>query len=244
MPRVTDATTLLRKLTAVDLYRLQTGTIGDTTTSALTAKGAATLALTGFTNFTSGDPVFLIGSGGMELISAIGTPGASTPITNQKVHFAQNAGARVVEAQKISLGKIGKKTTKFSPSKSLTAIFSDVDDGAIAYLDGPIEIGMSFGLYDWTPLALQLALGLNDDETGAGTTADPYQGSIGDPVQAYQTFQAIRCTGLRADGKTFEIDFLNCRFEVSGEIALDARDEASIIPVSIKAPQLIWRTRT
>lgn len=220
MPRQNDGTELIRKLTAIDLYRIQTGTIGDTTTSGAVAKGAATVGVTAITNFTVTDPAFIIGDGGFELITAIGTPATTMPITNQKIEFAQSAGARFVEAVKVPLGKIESGGFSFNMNRSLTPIESAQDDSPIAYEEGVLELSGGFGLLGFNPENMQLVAGVVETITGAGTSADPYQGSLGSNVQVSLSNFAFRVAFLRNDGKTGHIDCLNARINASGGVSI------------------------
>lgn len=220
MPRQNDGTELVRKLTGIDLYRIASGTIGDTTTSGAVAKGAATVGVAGITNFTVGDPALLIGDGGMELITAIGTPNVTMPITNQKIEFAQSAGARFVEAVKVPLGKIESGGFNFSLSRSLTAIESAQDDPPIAYEDGTLELSGGFGLLGFNPENLQLVAGVVESISGAGTSADPYQGALGTVGQSLLSNIVFRVSFLRQDGKTGHIDCLNARINASGGVQI------------------------
>lgn len=220
MPRQNDGTELIRKLTAIDLYRVQSGTIGDTVTTGATLKAAAVVAVTAITNFTAADPAFLIGDGGFELFTAIGTPNVSMPITNQKVEFAQAVGARFVEAVRVPLGKIEAGGFNFSLSRSLTAIESAQDDSPIGYEDGVLELSGGFGLLGFNPENLQLVAGVVESITGAGTSADPFQGALGGPANSTLANIALRVSFVRQDGKVGHIDCLNARINASGGVTI------------------------
>lgn len=220
MPRQNDATELIKKFTSIDLYRLATGTIGDTTTTGAVAKGAATIPVTAITNFTLADPAFLIGDGGFELITAIGTPATTMPITNQKIEFAQSTGARFVEAVKVPLGKVESGGFSFNLNRSLTPIESAQDDSPIAYEEGALELSGQVGLLGFNPENLQLVAGVAESITGAGTSADPYQGALGGPANTSLSLIAFRVSFLRYDGKTGHIDCLNARINASGGVTI------------------------
>lgn len=241
MPRLLTDTSLFRRLTAIDLYRIASGTIGDTTTTGATSKGAAVVNITALTNFTAADPAFLIGDGGFELISSIGTPALAMPITNQKIEFAQGTGARFVEAVKVQLGRLAKDGLQITPSRSLTAIEAADKDLPVAYIESALEISASFGLLEFAGLNWQFIAGIVDQETGAGTAADPHQASLGDAVNVAMSNVALRATGLRHDGKNVQIDLLNCRFETSGAVQMNRSSEA-ILPCTAKFTQMIVRT--
>lgn len=241
MARLLTDTSIFRRLTAIDLYRIATGTIGDTTTTGATAKGATTVAVTAITNFTAADPAFLIGDGGFELISSIGTPNVTMPITNQKIEFAQGTGARFVEAVKVSLGRLAKDGLQISPARSLTAIEAADKDLPVAYIESALEISASFGLLEFDGLNWQFIAGIVDQQTGAGTQADPHQASLGDAANVLMSNIALRASGLRHDGKNVQVDLLNCRFETSGAVQMNRQQEA-ILPCTAKFTQMIIRT--
>lgn len=220
MPRQNDGTELIRKLTAIDLYRIASGTIGDTTTSGSLAKSATTVPVTAITNFTVADPAFIIGDGGFELITAIGTPNTTMPITNQKIEFAQSAGARFVEAVKVPLGKIESGGFSFNMNRSLTPIESAQDDSPIAYEEGVLELSGQMGLLGFNPENMQLVAGVVESIIGVGTSADPYQGSLGAVNQSSLSNFAFRVSFLRNDGKTGHIDCLNARINASGGVQI------------------------
>lgn len=243
MPRQLDATSLFRKLTAVELIRIQTGTIGDTvTTAAIVGDGSeATVAVTAITNFTSGDPVLVIGDGGVEALK-IGTPNTTMPVS-YKPKLAQTAGARFVEATKVSLGKIGESGFSFTPAKPLTPILSAVDDGPIAFIDGTLDLQFSVPLLEYAGLNHQLITGYADSESGAGSNSDPYQVVIGAVNQTLQGSAVLRMTGIRHDGKYVQLDLLDCRVEPSAGIDHN-RQAPAVLTLAGRATRYIVRQAT
>lgn len=244
MSLTTDISRSIRKLTSLVRYQIASGTIGDTVTTAPTARSDVSVAITATTNFTAADPVLLISAGGVELISAIGTPNVTQTISNQKIHFVHPTGARFVEAVAYPLGKIAKGTAKLTGTKPSTPIFSDVDDAAIGFIDGNKELGMGFGLYEMTPQALQAAFGDTEDVIGAGTNADPYQGAVGDPnAVAAIPYMVFRATGLLQGGRVFEIDFLDGRMATTIDTPLDGRDAPPVLPCTVQCRHILWRIK-
>lgn len=243
MPRQLDGTALFRKLLSLDLYKISTGTFGDTTTTApVIGDGSeTTIGVTATTNFTAADYAFCIGDGGTELFK-IGTPAVSMPIT-YKPKIPQSTGARFVEATKVSLGKLGEGGVNITPSKSLTAINSSVDDFPINYLDGVLEVSFSVPLLEWSNVNWALITGYADDETGAGTTGDPYQTIIGKINQTLQGSQVFRLTGIRFDGKYGQIDLLDAHVEVSQGIEHN-RQAPAVMVLAGKCTKLIARQAT
>jgi len=244
MALTTDISRSIRKLTSLVRYQVATGTIGDTTVAVATTRSAVSVAIAGITNFTTADPVFIIGGGGFELISAIGAPNVTQTITNQKIHFIHPVGSRFVEAVVYPLGKIAKGTAKLTGAKPVTNIFSDVDDGSIGAIDGNRTFGMAFGLYEQTAQALQVAFGDTEDTIGAGTNADPFQGAVGDPnVIAPLPYLAFRATGLLQGGRVFEVDFLDGHMETSIDSPLDGRDAPPVLSCAVTCQHILWRIK-
>lgn len=244
MALTTDISRSIRKLTSIVRYQIQSGTIGDTVTTAATVRSATSVSISATTSFTTADPAFLIGSGGFELISAIGAPNVVQTLTNQLIHFIHPIGTRFVEAVAYPLGKIAKGSAKFTAAKPLSEIFTDVDDAAVGFIDGNKTLGMSFGLYEATAEALQAAFGDAEDVVGAGTNASPFQGAVGDPnAVAALPYTAYRATGLLQGGRVFEVDFLNGRMETSVDSPLDGRDAPPSLAVTVKCAHIIWRVK-
>lgn len=220
MPRENNAGELLRKLTFITMYKPQTGTPGSTTLSGSLARSATTVPVTAITNFTAADPCLINGDGGVELITAIGTPNTTMPITNQKIEFAQSAGAAFIEMVAVPLGKIESGGFNMSLSKSQTAIESAQDDTPIAYEDGVLEMSGTFGLLGFNPENLSLVAGVVESIIGAGTASDPYQGSVGGPHQVLLSNIVFRVGFLRQDGKTGHLDLLNTKIQASGGVQI------------------------
>ena len=237
MPRQLDAGELFRKLTDVSLYVPQTTTPGSTTTTAaITGSGSeATVAVTAITNFTSGDPVLIRGSGGVEL-GIIGTPNTTMPMTPPPL-VAQDSGAVFVEAVRKQLGKITENGIGITLGKPLTEILSAIDDGPIAFLDGNLSVQFTVGLYGWNAANWQNIANYKEAETGAGTAASPYQGIIGAVNQALIDMAVVRLTGVRHDGKLTYADLLDCRFEPSGEVA-HSRSAPAVLTLAGRATKL------
>lgn len=239
MPRQLDNTEYYRKITDVSLYTIQSGTIGDTTTTGSNAAGAATCNVTAITNFTNGDPVFIIGDGGFELNAINGTVATAMPMA-RKLLFTQAAGARFVEAVRKQLGRIEVSGVTFSPSRTNTAIEAADIDPPMGYIDGTLELGGSFSMLGFNPENFAVMCGFAENVTGTGTSADPYQMVYGATNQAVLSNICFRVTGLRGDGKTFEFDFLNCRIEVQGQVQM-GKNAVAAIPVSVKAGHTVKR---
>jgi len=244
MPRQNDGTELFRKLTAFDLYRIASGTFGDTTTTAaILGDGTeTTVAVTAITNFANGDPVFISGSGGVELNAVNGTPATAMPV-KFKPKLAQASGARFVEAVKVPLGKVAEGGVSISPSRSLTAIPSALDDFPIAYIEGAVEVSFTVPLLGYNIPNWQLLIGYAEGETGTGTAADPWQGVIGAVNQTLLGLQAFRLEGLRHDGKTVLVDLLDAKLETSGSVEHN-RTAPAQLSVTGRVTKMIIRVHT
>lgn len=233
-----------RRHLSTDLYIIQPTAPGDTTvTPAVLGDGTeTTLTVASAASFTVADPAFIIGDGGVELVK-IGTPATSMPIS-YKPKLPQSAGARFVEALKVSLGKTSEDGFVITPTKSLTPVFSSVDDFAVFYIDSPIEIQCGFSLLEYAGKNMQLMLGYADEETGVGSAADPFQNVIGKLNQTLQGYAVIRHTGQLQDGKFVQIDMLDARFEASQGITHARKAPPPSLPISIKINRAIWREAT
>ncbi len=207
---------LWKKPTHFRITRIQTGTIGDTTTTAaITGAGnEATIAVTAITNFTASDPCLVIGDGGVERV-VIGTPNTTMPATPPPL-VPQSSGARFVEAVDVDLGKISKDSLQVSANKALTAVFEEIGDTPVVYIPGTLECELSFGLLGANVLNWQFATGYAESETGAGSSETaPTQGIIGLSGQAVHSEMVAWIRGIRHDSKKFQIQFLNAYVEAS-----------------------------
>jgi hypothetical protein len=241
MPRQNDSGELFKKITALTLFKLQPTTPGDTTTTApvLGTGAETTVAVTAITNFTSGEPVFIIGDGGTELVT-IGTPNVTMPVVTPP-KIAQSTGARFVEAIAVSLGKIQQGSVKWTANRALTAVFEEVGDAPVVYIPGSIEFALAFSLYGYNGPNVQLLTGYLENETGSGAAlATAYQSLVGGVGQLLQTVQCFRVQALRYDAKNVQIDFLNVQIEAAISSDL-SRLNPSVLNGTAKCSALIFR---
>lgn len=239
MPRQNDGTELFRRLTAIDLFRIQTTAPGDTITTAAVTTSVTTVSISATTNFTTSDNVAIIGDGGYELNQITGAL-SLTQTVKYRTLWAQSIGARFVEMAQVPLGKISEDGLTFNPSRDITEIFSAQDDAAIALIDGPLSLQGSFALHGFNPENLQLMLGFAEKTEGAGTAADPYYGVAGASSQSLLSLFAFRAYFLRHDGKTGHFDFLNCRISAQDQIQM-ARAGSAPVPIGVKFTQMVMR---
>ena len=90
----------------------------------------------------------------------------------------------------------------------------------------------------------QLIKSYDDNETGAGTSVDPYQATIGDATATALSIVGFRVTGVRYDGQTILADLTNCSVTPTGAIQLGAKNSATAIGFQGKASYITYRQYT
>lgn len=216
MPRLNSGLEVLKELKTlgVSAFDIQPTTPGDTVTTAPVAAGATTVAVSAITNFTAADKVFMIGDGGVELLS-IGTPNVTMPVT-QAVGIPQATGARFVEAVERVLGHIESAGVEIGGAYSLNPVNSAVWRTPITYLAaGPAELTVAFSLFGVNTENFLRAFAATEQTLGTGTSADPHRAVIDGTTIGTQGTQCIRVLGTRQDLKTVQVDFLNPTVEVA-----------------------------
>ena len=246
--RTNDGTELFRKLDSLQVFRIVSGGGDSTLGAALSGQngstaGASVANVTSMTNFTSGDPVMIIGTGGTELnaITAV-TPTSAIPLL-YKAAFSQASGARFVEVVGPSLAHICDEGIALSATAPLTAINSAFSSLAIAFIYGYGELTAALTLLGFNIENLQTWLGITEGVAGAGTSGDPYQGKLSGGDVGTQTTQCFRAMGTRHDGKNVMVDFLDGRIEPNGAINLQRTQKAGI-PCNIRFTQAVVRIYT
>jgi len=238
MPRLNNGQEIFRKLDKLEVFRAVATTPGDQTITSAVAVGASTVPVAAITNFTANDPVFLIGSGGLEL-NRIGTPATTMPLL-RKTGLAHLTGARLLEAIATDFGHIDESGVVMSPSAALTAIPSALSALPVQYISGVGEIGFNFNLLGFNLLNLCTIFGIPEAEQGAGTSGDPWQVFVSGAAMGTQGTQVIRATGTRHDGLNIEVDFLDVRVEVQGSVTLN-RNAPAVLPFAGKCTALAMR---
>lgn len=239
MPRKLTLTEAFRFVDSLDMYLLETTTPGNTVTTADADEGDADLTTAAITNFSTGDPLFIDGSGGLELNAAEGAPSGNTITLLYKVKYPQLTGATVREAKKVALGHLGENGVTYTPSRPATAVNSATSDTVAFYIEGNLELGITFDLLGFNGPNILLQAGVDDNETGAGSAADPWTVAIG-PSTAKIGVAAFRMSGRSANTDAFLLDFLNARFDASGSTQFNRR-QAAPVQCSIKCTGLIMR---
>lgn len=244
MPRTLAAGELFKKLTGLTLYRIKSGGGSTTTAAAVTGAGSeTTVDVVSATGFAAADTAFIIGENGMEQVVIGGTPATTMPVTPPP-KIAAAIGARFVESEAVSLGKIPLGSVSWAANKALTAVFEEIGDAPLVYIPGSLELELTFALYGYNGPNIQLLTGYAEAETGDGAAyATAYQSVIGLPGQAVQGEQLFRVRGLRHDGKNIEIDFLNAYIQAAINSTL-GREAPAQLQGSAKASALIVRQWT
>jgi hypothetical protein len=219
MPRTNNDTELFRSLTRVDFYRIVNGTPADTTTTAPIATGDATANVTSAANFANGDPVFVIGDGGLELDAINGAPVLAMPMA-RKLMLPQSTGARFVKAAKTWAGKTADGGFSYKGDASLTAIMSGDQRLPVGYYVEKGEISFDLALLGFSIENLQLSMGAKESVIGTGTANDPWQGRVAGSDLGQHELMCVRVTGVRMDDRNVEIDFLNVKVAPSGQVQL------------------------
>lgn len=216
MPRTNNDTEIFRNFTNVNFYRIVIGTPADTTTTAVIATGDAVANVVSAANFANGDPFLLVGDGGMELGSILGAPVAAMPLA-RKLLLPQSIGARFVKAAKTYAGKTDPNGFQFGADTSLVAVMSGDQRLPVGYYVEKGEITCDLALLGFSIENFQLSMGMTESVIGAGTGADPWQGTLTGASLGQHELMCIRVAGVRMDGRNIEYDFLNCKVAPSGK---------------------------
>lgn len=240
MARATNASQIWRSLTSIDMYeQLNSGTFGSTTTAEAIAVGVTDVDITASTNFTTGDPVFIEGSGGLERTAITGTLATTPCLLNRPLLIAQNTGATFVEAVRKQFGYIEQAGASMNLSKALEDVFAANAVNSVASIEGTGTMEFSFSLLDLAPENFQLIYGLADAATGAGSSSDPTAALVGVSGQTAAPRRIFVMTGLLQGGKTIEVDLVDARMSVSGGPTF-GKTTASI-PVTLRFAHMVIR---
>lgn len=215
MPRTNAAGELIKSVTSLTLYRKHTTPTETTVSEAVLGDGTeTTLDVASATGFVAADPAFIIGDGGLDIVT-IGTPAATMPISPPP-KIAQTTGARFVRALAVSMGKIGQGSVVWTGTRGLTAIFEEVGDTPVVYIPGTAEFSLAFSLLCQNGLNILRLLGYEEAETGDGAAeATAYQSIAGVAGQALHTELVLGLQLLRHDAKKLRIFFLNSYIEAA-----------------------------
>jgi len=217
MARATNASQIWRSLTSIDMYeQLNSGTFGSTTTAEAIVAGVSDVDITASTNFTTGDPVFIEGSGGLERSQITGTLATTPCLLLRDLQVPQDSGATFIEAVKKPLGYIEQAGASLSLNKAIEDVFAANAVNAVASIEGTGTMEVSFSLLDLAPENFQLIFGHADTVVGAGTATDPTTALVGYAHIAASPRRIFTLTGLLQGGKTIEVDLIDAIMGVSG----------------------------
>jgi hypothetical protein len=221
MPRTNSGSELYQYLNKFYKFVIQSGTIGDTTTTAATVVGTASVNVTASTNFTEGDFVMVDGSAGVEVMT-LGTI-ATTPMpTTVPFLLASDSGARMVEAARIDMGHVAEGGIQFGGSQTLTEIKAATSRTAIAFFGESTTLTLTVPLLGYNNLNLLAVHGATESEDGAGTAADPYGAAISGDTVGTQGLHCYRAEGTLYDGRIVQIDFTQATVEINTNITIGA----------------------
>lgn len=242
MPRTNSGSELFQYLNKWYKFVIQSGTIGDTTTTAATVVGTAGVNVTASTNFTDGDFVMVDGDAGVEVMT-LGTV-ATTPMpTTVPFLLASASGAHMVEAARIDMGHIAEGGIQYGGSQTLTEIKAATSRTAIAFFGESTTLTLSAPLLGYNNLNLLAVFGATESEDGSGTASDPYGAAITGDTVGTQGLHCYRAEGTLYDGRVVQIDFTGCTVEVNANITIGAPNPDGL-PLSVKCTSFIQRIWT
>lgn len=242
MPRTNSGSELFQYLNKWYKFTIQSGTIGDTTTTAAIAVTDDSVNVAAATNFTAADFAMIDGDGGVE-VTQLGTPAASPMPFTRPLLLAQSSGARLVEAQRIDMGHIAEGGIQFGGSQTLTEIKAATSRTAIAFFGESTTLTLNAPLLGYNNLNLLAVFGAIESESGAGTSSDPYGAAISQDTVGTQGLHCYRAEGTLYDGRVVQIDFTGCTVEVNANITIGAPNPDGM-PLSVKCTTFIQRIWT
>lgn len=218
MSSIPSVSSIIKSLTSMSLFKIQPTTPGDTTTTSALAREAATIPVAAITGFADTEPFFIVGSGGTELNAVSGTPAGTDIVPARPIALAQDSGARVVEAIEYPLGHVAEGSARLTGTSTTTPIPAATAQVPIGYLSSGGALGFALSLLSFDTRSLALAFGQDELETGAGTSSDPWTTVIGQLSVGTHSLACIRGRAVRKDGKTVEVDFLDCTVTVNADV--------------------------
>lgn len=227
MPRLNTGQELWKSLDTLQVFR-QVSAGGASSAAAAITAGATAVNFAATTLFTSGDPLFIVGSTGTELNAITATtPSTAVPLLYPAA-MANPSGSQLLEAVATTLGHVSQQGLVVDPQSPLAAVFSALGHTPIGYLRGYGELTAQFALQGFNILNIQTLFGATEAEGGAGTSADPYRGAIVGASVGTQGIQCLRATGTRLDGSTVIVDLNGAIISPRGGIPLSRGQETSL----------------
>lgn len=214
---------------------------GNTTLSALAAKGATSFGLTAATNFAIGDDI-RVGSGETLEIVRISNLVSTTVTPAKPLKFDHASGEAVVEQASISLGVPEADGVKLNIPAELQDRFSAIQRSAYGTLVGYVDLGISWQFMAVTADVFAYALGLPRSSILGDGTAAIQTGTVGPrlfttdglTVGALANTSVI-ATGTLQDGSYVRAEMYNVSFDPTGLSTTFSRGQPANVPVKLLA---------
>ncbi len=229
MSSVSSLASIFAKLDSITAFRIQPTTPGDTLTTAALARLAASIPVASIASFTTGKPFFTVGDGGTEL-SHVASAAGSAIAPVWPLGIAQSSGARVVEAFAYPLGHIAEGSAKVGGSGTSIPIPAATSATPIGFIYQGGSLTFALALLDYSVRTLALAYGMEELETGAGTSTDPYRTVASQGTIGTHGLLCFRATGKRKDNKTLAIDMLDCTINPNPDINISGK---AVNPIAV-----------
>lgn len=239
MPRALNGSKLFKYLNTAEKFVVAAAG-GDTTVAANVTAGATAVSVAATTSFASLDWAAVIGASSSEFFQ-VGVPATTMPLVNHRLGGSYAIGDRFVELTRIPLGHIEGLT--LMASQDLTAIRADTSRVPIGYIPNNGELMASWSMKEFTPLNIQLALGITEAEYGAGTAADPFAAIASGSTLGTQGFQCFRFQGINLNGRPIELFLADAVTEVDFNAAIGT-GQGTVLPVKIRYSTLVVRDQT
>jgi hypothetical protein len=223
MSSIATVASVFKTLTSITAYREVSGTHGDTTTTSALARLAATIPVAAITNFLDLDSIVIQGDGGTELNSINGAPAGSNIVPARPIALVQSSGAAVKEMVASPAGHIAENSARFGGSASVVPIPAATSATPIGYFNVPGALSFNFGVLGFDHRSLAFVFGKEEDESGVGTAADPYQSVIGQSTVGIHNLLCFRARGVRKDGKIIEVDFCDVTLAVNADVNISGK---------------------
>jgi hypothetical protein len=243
MPRTLRKSELWASVTQVGYIEEAPGTHGDTTVKTGGAVAdVLTCPVTGTTNFTNGDPVFIGAAEQMEFNQINAAPADPMPC-KYPVFRAHDAGEDFVEAVRTVLGDISDQgVTAGVGGADFTAVRSATKRLVQAYLLGHVEELVEFQVENWNLENVAKSRAIADSVsaltgpiTGAGTSALPYR-LVDDAskMSNASTSRVFYFTGATKGGGVVEIQAWGAEIDPGAAQSTYARGQVAYLPFRIR----------
>lgn len=243
MPWTLTTNELIRQIQKINMFILETTSPFSTTIATNpVVKEDPDLTVAAITGIGDGEYAIVNGTGGPEIVEVSGAPAGNTVTLRQPVLRAQAIGATVKQARKIDLGYIESAGIQPGFNRQVTPVEAANAETALVFVEGPLQISLAFNMLTFNLPQILASQGLTQDESGAGTAADPYAIIIG-PESTKEAVLAFRGEALLHDGQVLELDFLDARMQSSGNLSI-GRTNPTTIPFSLQCSAMLGRMWT